>query len=911
MAYKRANSIFKKAAKTAKRKSLEIFTSKISPSSTPKKIWSDIKRLTGVPPTPITAIQSNNTLLTSPEDIAATFANFWLNLSDDKSFSAEYISEKQHWLSTPYNPMNLSRSAQYVEDKITFCELEAALKHAKGKTPGIDRISYPMLSNLPLLAKHRLLSLYNSIFSKSTYPHIWRTATVIPIAKPSKPINLPSSFRPISLLSCLTKTFEKILAKRLMWFVTKNNLIKHNQTAFKNKHSTMDSLIQLQHFISDSLSTKNHASILATDFEKAFDRVGVHAVLSQLASWKIGPKAFQIVKAFMAHRKFRVRVNNVFSDTHQLKNGIPQGSPLSVVLFIIAFDKLTDICLNIKSVKLTLYADDAIVYTNLKDPQAVNETFHKVLSEFKKWGLKSGASISIPKCKLLHICKKVKCNFPQLVFDNTIIQSVSNLKILGIWFDNKFTFKHQCINLRKNLSKRLNIIKYISSKKSFIHSNTLINITKAIILSKIDYGLPIFGWCANTNIKQLEPIYHASIRRSINAFPTSPIKCILGEAGFPALRQRVYDTTIQLIPKVLHSPNYELHKTLIAASRHKRNFRLKSTLRRCVRYCQLLKINIPPNFNKTNTHPDWLISQSMIDTSLHTLKKSNTSNTTFQQRFLELVDTYKQRNFTPIYTDGSKATNTAFAATLSNGTIITGGILTPHSSVFTAETFAIYKALEYAIHQKGKYVICSDSLSCLNAVTNIRNSSNVIGKIRDLCIKHKQKIALLWVPGHVGIPGNEQADNAAKYFESAPTFQYEPQDQNDVKKMLQEHSRNKSIMEWRRFEHRYTNLNPARNKVIYPTSISRLQSTIFTRLRIGHTQLTHQHILIGRQPPNCPFCGNNLSIDHIFNNCLALESIRNNHFITDQYHKLLTTPSHDNITKIYNFLVECNLQNRI
>uniref|UniRef100_A0A0K8U8T5 Putative RNA-directed DNA polymerase from transposon X-element n=1 Tax=Bactrocera latifrons TaxID=174628 RepID=A0A0K8U8T5_BACLA len=129
-----------------------------------------------------------------------------------------------------YAPQGLSVSATCVENKITLCELISALQHAKGKTPGINSISYPMLSNLPPIAKQRLLSLYNSIFEKGSYPHPWRIATVIPIIKPNKPADLPSSYRPISLLSCLSKIFEKIIAKRLTWFVTKNKHIKQNQT---------------------------------------------------------------------------------------------------------------------------------------------------------------------------------------------------------------------------------------------------------------------------------------------------------------------------------------------------------------------------------------------------------------------------------------------------------------------------------------------------------------------------------------------------------------------------------------------------------------------------------------------------------------------------------------------------------
>uniref|UniRef100_A0A0K8UTA5 Putative RNA-directed DNA polymerase from transposon X-element n=1 Tax=Bactrocera latifrons TaxID=174628 RepID=A0A0K8UTA5_BACLA len=137
-----------------------------------------------------------------------------------------------------YAPINLSLPKIHLDNMITYCELESALVPAKDKTPDIDRISYPMLSNLPLIAKEKLLSLYNNIFAIDYYPHAWETAAIIPILKPHKPSNLVSSYRPISLLSCLSKTFEKIIAKRLIWFITKTNRIKHNQTAFRSRQST-------------------------------------------------------------------------------------------------------------------------------------------------------------------------------------------------------------------------------------------------------------------------------------------------------------------------------------------------------------------------------------------------------------------------------------------------------------------------------------------------------------------------------------------------------------------------------------------------------------------------------------------------------------------------------------------------
>jgi len=158
-----------------------------------------------------------------------------------------------------------------------------------------------MLKNVPSLLKTKLLEIFNQMLDSGIYPHTWKSATIITIPKPNKPSSDINSYRPISLLSCLGKTLEKIIARRLIWFINRHNLISH-----KKKNSTMDALLRIQHFASNALSTKNHVSILATDFERAFDREGIHVVLCQLGSWGIGPRLYNLIKAFMTNRSFRV-----------------------------------------------------------------------------------------------------------------------------------------------------------------------------------------------------------------------------------------------------------------------------------------------------------------------------------------------------------------------------------------------------------------------------------------------------------------------------------------------------------------------------------------------------------------------------------------------------------------------------
>jgi len=230
--YKNANAVFKKSVLAAKRDAFEAFTSRISPSSSTKKVWADIKTLTGVPPPQIKFLQHGNKVLSTEGDIAESFARTWSDYSSDSNFSPTYIENKNSCLSQILCPRTLSTTAKLLELDFTLLELETTLQYTKGRTPGSDRISYPMLKNLPVMAKRKLIEIYNTMLETGTYPHMWRLATIIPIPKPNKPPHKLDSYRPISLLSCLSKTIEKMIARRLMWFIDRHNLLLPKSSRF-------------------------------------------------------------------------------------------------------------------------------------------------------------------------------------------------------------------------------------------------------------------------------------------------------------------------------------------------------------------------------------------------------------------------------------------------------------------------------------------------------------------------------------------------------------------------------------------------------------------------------------------------------------------------------------------------------
>lgn len=125
----------------------------------------------------------------------------------------------------------------------------------------------------------------------------------------------------------MAKLLDKIVARRLCWFVTNYKLLHNNQTEFRKGKPVLDSLLFIDYLVNKSLATKNHLSIISLDFCKAFDKIGLHAIINQLLKWKLGPKIINYVRNFMTNRKIKIRVGKHFSNTLPLDNGIPQGSP--------------------------------------------------------------------------------------------------------------------------------------------------------------------------------------------------------------------------------------------------------------------------------------------------------------------------------------------------------------------------------------------------------------------------------------------------------------------------------------------------------------------------------------------------------------------------------------------------------
>lgn len=213
-----------------------------------------------------------------------------------------------------------------------------------------------MIKNLNKVQKKYLLHTYNRIFCENYFPIKWRKAIVLPILKKREAHTDASNYRPISLTNCLSKTLERIVSRRLMWILEERRLLSNMQAAFRHKRSGNDLTTHLETEVQLAFARKEHLIAIFFDLEKAYERVYKKTIIEKLVKWNITGNITKFVSEFLKDRRFEVKINNKSSAEFQQENGVPQGSVLSVTMFLIAINSLAEFL--DKKCKYLLFADD-------------------------------------------------------------------------------------------------------------------------------------------------------------------------------------------------------------------------------------------------------------------------------------------------------------------------------------------------------------------------------------------------------------------------------------------------------------------------------------------------------------------------------------------------------------------------
>ena len=430
------------------------------------------------------------------------------------------------------------------------------------KAHGYDGISIRMIKIFGASICKPLEILYRHCLDIHTFPKCWKKANVIPIHKKDEK-NLLKNYRPISLLPVFSKIFERLIFNSIYNYLLTNKLLSPYQSGFKPGDSCSNQLISITHEILSSFD--NYKSFetrgVFLDMSKAFDKVWHEGLIYKLKSFGISGNLLSLLNNFLSERFQRVVLNGQTSEWRIIKAGVPQGSILGPLLFLIYVNDIPD---NLTS-NVKLFADDVSLFSIVKDPIRSGAELNNDLKLIQKWAYDWKMSFNPDPNKqateVLFSKKRSNVLHPDLEFNGLKIPRISSQKHLGMILDEKLSFNEH-ISVKLSIAKKsvgiLRKLFYLIPRKS------LIIIYKSFIRPHLDYCDIIYDRPSTDSFTSIiESIQYNAACAITGAIKGSSKEKLYEELGLERLSARRWTRRLTTFYKILSSkgPGY-LHSLI-------------------------------------------------------------------------------------------------------------------------------------------------------------------------------------------------------------------------------------------------------------------------------------------------------------------------------------------------------------
>uniref|UniRef100_A0A6M2DDB3 Putative rna-directed dna polymerase from mobile element jockey n=1 Tax=Xenopsylla cheopis TaxID=163159 RepID=A0A6M2DDB3_XENCH len=390
-------------------------------------------------------------------------------------------------------------------------EIREEIARLKMKSaPGSDQVTPLMLRNLSTKGILFLCNIFNAIIQFNYWPNIWKIAKMIVIPKPKKDLTNLSSYRPISLLSCVSKILERLILHRITSDYEEFSWLPNHQFGFRRDHSTIQQCNRLTNSILEGLNKKQHNIAVFLDVHQAFDKVWHYGLLQKIK--QTFPKYHEILKSYLNNRKFYITINNNTSDTKPIHCGVPQGSVLSPLLFNLY---TSDMPIN-STITTCTYADDIAIVANHVDINLANNNLQNYLTQLEIWFKNCKMKINIDKSHHLIVSLRPHDNPPLFLFNNPI-PIKDEVKYLGLHLDNKLIWKKHILKKKKQIELKMKELNWLLGRSSKLSLENKILLYKTIIIPIWTYGIELWGCASKSNIQIIQRTQNKILRTITNA----------------------------------------------------------------------------------------------------------------------------------------------------------------------------------------------------------------------------------------------------------------------------------------------------------------------------------------------------------------------------------------------------------
>lgn len=391
-------------------------------------------------------------------------------------------------------------------------ELTDIIIGLKNVGAGIDKINAKIFKGTFMSILKYILKLFNACLMQAVFPKALKIAVIKPIFKSGDP-QLKSNYRPISILPLLSKILEKLIYNRLILHLSLNDIIHENQFGFQKNKGTHLPLLILQDKVTSAFEMGEYAVGIFLDLRKAFDTVDIEILLKKLHKYGIRDHSYKMFHSYLSDRVQCVKIRNSMSGFRDVKIGVPQGSILGPILFLLYINDLPKIN---PTVTCLSYADDTAIIIRHKDQTEMQNIIDEILTSMSVWFRCNFLSLNVSKTFSQHYSSSPSTFKFNIKLHGEDVLEKEEVKYLGVVIDRNLKFSAHINHVSKVVSRNIGLI---GRNRFFIDSHTALLLYNALVLPHLNYCCLIWGINYNARIGKLFILQKRAVRLIDKVYP--------------------------------------------------------------------------------------------------------------------------------------------------------------------------------------------------------------------------------------------------------------------------------------------------------------------------------------------------------------------------------------------------------
>ena len=436
-------------------------------------------------------------------------------------------------------------------------------------TMGADGISVQVMKDSWVEIGDRVTEIVNDSLRNKAMPDVLKQAVIYPTLKVENS-NRCEDFRPVNNLPIMEKLIESVIYELLMKHVKENNLLMECQSGFREKHSTESALCLVIEEWKRTVDEGGVCVAIFLDFRRAFETIDRKLLLKKLKNWYgVKGQLYEWIANYLSNRYQQVRYNDCISDELKIEEGVPQGSKLGPLLFLLFVNDLPGI---LKGSLVHMFADDTLIYGRGEDSNTVIQNLNMDLARVSEWLSANKLCLNVKKTKsMVFGSKKVREKVKESglrVNNGERIEWVDNFKYLGVIVDEKLKFEEHVEYVRKKVARKLGVIRKI---KKTLSKKTKEILFKSIVFPHFKYCSTVLFGCNVKSLDKLQKIFNVGARIVLNRDRRSNVEEMCHELGVMLIRKEVISDILiylfkienNMLPKYLQKflkKNREIHR---------------------------------------------------------------------------------------------------------------------------------------------------------------------------------------------------------------------------------------------------------------------------------------------------------------------------------------------------------------